>query len=224
MVNIEKTGSNSEGVRVMEKNNKMTTCRYCGAEIAKSAKTCPHCGGKNKKPFYKKWWFWLLALLILAGAGSERNQSSGRTASVGNQQSAIRPAPQTAETIAVQETAARTAQKAVSSSGSKQTESFQSILTQYSDKIRAATPGLIEEYKRDVRNNTGGITGLAEICNEKVMKLAAIETEGTEKMAALYLQSGSGSYDDYMEWAAKLYSVYEEEAQKIYGEYMKSVM
>ena len=90
----------------MEKNNKMTTCRYCGAEIAKSAKTCPHCGGKNKKPFYKKWWFWLLVLLILAGAGSERNQSSGRTASVGNQQPAIPLAPQATETTAVQETTA----------------------------------------------------------------------------------------------------------------------
>lgn len=28
-------------------NNKMITCKICGKEIAKSAKTCPHCGAKN---------------------------------------------------------------------------------------------------------------------------------------------------------------------------------
>jgi len=30
-------------------NNKMCTCKACGQEMAKSAKTCPHCGAKNKK-------------------------------------------------------------------------------------------------------------------------------------------------------------------------------
>lgn len=30
-------------------NNKMTNCKVCGQEIAKSAKACPHCGAKNKK-------------------------------------------------------------------------------------------------------------------------------------------------------------------------------
>ena len=30
-------------------NKKTQTCKACGQEIAKSAKTCPHCGAKNKK-------------------------------------------------------------------------------------------------------------------------------------------------------------------------------
>lgn len=29
---------------------KMVNCKSCGEEIAKSAKTCPHCGAKQKKP------------------------------------------------------------------------------------------------------------------------------------------------------------------------------
>lgn len=29
---------------------KMKPCKACGQEIAKSAKVCPHCGAKNKKP------------------------------------------------------------------------------------------------------------------------------------------------------------------------------
>ena len=35
--------------------SKMKNCKACGAEIATSAKSCPKCGAKNKKPFYKKW-------------------------------------------------------------------------------------------------------------------------------------------------------------------------
>ena len=31
--------------------SKLTTCKTCGAEIAKDAKVCPKCGAKNKKKF-----------------------------------------------------------------------------------------------------------------------------------------------------------------------------
>ena len=33
----------------MSKSNKMISCKTCSAEIAASAKVCPHCGAKNKK-------------------------------------------------------------------------------------------------------------------------------------------------------------------------------
>ncbi|MBP3197842.1 MAG: DUF4352 domain-containing protein [Butyrivibrio sp.] len=58
---------------------KMIKCKHCGQEIAASAKTCPHCGGKNKKPFYKKWWFWVLVVLVLlvaAGSSGSKNSNS----------------------------------------------------------------------------------------------------------------------------------------------------
>lgn len=45
---------------------KMTTCKVCGAPIAKNAKKCPSCGAKNKKPIYKKLWFWVLAIIVVA--------------------------------------------------------------------------------------------------------------------------------------------------------------
>ena len=41
----------------MGKKSGLITCKHCGQVIAASAKTCPHCGGKNGKPVYKKWWF-----------------------------------------------------------------------------------------------------------------------------------------------------------------------
>ena len=42
----------------------MKFCSVCGAEIAKNAKVCPHCGAKNKKPLYKRVWFILLCVVF----------------------------------------------------------------------------------------------------------------------------------------------------------------
>lgn len=42
----------------------MVICKHCGAKIAKAAKVCPKCGGKNKKPIYKRWWFIALAVFL----------------------------------------------------------------------------------------------------------------------------------------------------------------
>ena len=57
---------------------KMTVCRTCGEEIAVSAKTCPHCGAKNKKPIYQRWWFWALviaAAIAAFGGTGEKDKS-----------------------------------------------------------------------------------------------------------------------------------------------------
>ena len=102
--------------------------------------------------------------------------------------------------------------------------SYEDIYEEYAQKIKAATPSLIEEYKAEAANNTAGMNGLAELSNGKIEKLAAISVEGTEKMAALMLSSGSGNSSEYDDWAAKLNSVYMEEAQKITDEYMASVI
>lgn len=59
-------------------SKKMMSCKTCGQEIAKSAKKCPHCGAKNKKPFFLRWWFILLAIIVVgvsvlnAGASGEK--------------------------------------------------------------------------------------------------------------------------------------------------------
>ena len=45
--------------------SKMKNCKVCGAEIATSAKSCPKCGAKNKKPIWKQWWVWILVVSIL---------------------------------------------------------------------------------------------------------------------------------------------------------------
>ena len=67
----------------------MTICRSCGAQIAKSAKTCPSCGAKNKKPIYKRPWFIILAILVVigiiggaAGGGDDPAPADDQTAQV----------------------------------------------------------------------------------------------------------------------------------------------
>ena len=65
--------------------SKMIKCKTCNAEIASSAKKCPSCGAKNKKPIYKKWWFWVLAVIVVGsiagGAGNSESSNGGAIAS-----------------------------------------------------------------------------------------------------------------------------------------------
>lgn len=56
--------------------DKLVTCKTCGAEMSSSAKACPKCGAKNKKPIYKKWWFYGLIVLVLVVALSSGNSDS----------------------------------------------------------------------------------------------------------------------------------------------------
>ena len=62
---------------------KLVKCKVCGAEIASNAKVCPQCGAKNKKPIYKKWWFYVLILAVLVGiissAGTKTQTVTGGT-------------------------------------------------------------------------------------------------------------------------------------------------
>jgi hypothetical protein len=68
----------------MSENSKMKVCSTCGKEIAKSAKVCPFCGVKNKKPIYKRVWFWVLMVFLFFGivvnlGGKSENTSVSKT-------------------------------------------------------------------------------------------------------------------------------------------------
>ena len=69
--------------------SKMKNCKSCGAEIAVSAKSCPKCGAKNKKPIWKRWWVWILAVIILFAAigsigGNSNTNNSSSSADIDN--------------------------------------------------------------------------------------------------------------------------------------------
>lgn len=101
--------------------------------------------------------------------------------------------------------------------------SYQSILDDYTKKIQEAMPTLIEEYEKEAAENQNGLIGLATISNAKIMKLAALSTEGITEMANFYFNNGSGKYSEYEDWAAKLQDVYMKEAEKITNTYMNSI-
>lgn len=64
--------------------SKMIQCKSCSKEIASSAKTCPGCGAKNKKPIYKRPWFIVVAFFIIVGAiGSGAGSSTTTTTDSG---------------------------------------------------------------------------------------------------------------------------------------------
>lgn len=61
-------------------------CKVCGAEMAANSKACPSCGAKNKKPIYKRVWFWILIVIVviviiaaIGGSGSDSKKSSNGT-------------------------------------------------------------------------------------------------------------------------------------------------
>ena len=56
----------ARGILIMAK---LVTCKTCKAEIASSAKVCPHCGAKRKKPIFLRVWF-ILLLIVGIAAGS----------------------------------------------------------------------------------------------------------------------------------------------------------
>ena len=64
---------------------KIIKCSVCNEDIAASAKICPKCGAKNKKPFYKKWWVWAIVVVIVAiVASSSGNEGTTTTGESGN--------------------------------------------------------------------------------------------------------------------------------------------
>ena len=59
--------------------SKLINCKSCSNEIAYSAKSCPSCGAKNKKPFYKRGWFIALVIIIIIGSIGESDNNDTTT-------------------------------------------------------------------------------------------------------------------------------------------------
>lgn len=50
--------------------SKLIKCNSCGKEVADTAKSCPGCGAKVKKPIYKRIWFWIIIVFVVIGLAS----------------------------------------------------------------------------------------------------------------------------------------------------------
>lgn len=71
--NAKRTRPPQNNLKKEEQNMKKTQkCKNCGEIIPVKAKRCPSCGAKNRRPLWKRWWFWLLVVLVFGfGSSSE---------------------------------------------------------------------------------------------------------------------------------------------------------
>ncbi len=64
--------------------SKMTLCKTCKSQIAASAKVCPSCGAKNKKPLSQRPIFWIVLIvlfLVIIGSTTANNPPAATTVS-----------------------------------------------------------------------------------------------------------------------------------------------
>ena len=74
-----------------------SVCKNCGTTLPAGAKSCPACGTKNSKPFYKTWWFWLIIVCLILGAGAGGNKDDSSAAS----SQAVSPAVSSQQTSSI---------------------------------------------------------------------------------------------------------------------------
>lgn len=67
-------GSFSGNGGVDEKN--MIYCQHCGTRYSKKVRKCPQCGKKCTRPFYNRWWFWVLVALVIFAVYPSKTQDN----------------------------------------------------------------------------------------------------------------------------------------------------
>ncbi|MGI6722533.1 MAG: Ltp family lipoprotein [Anaerovoracaceae bacterium] len=176
---------------------KMTNCRTCGAQISKSAKVCPRCGARNKKPLYKRpWLFVLAAILVLciavAGCG---NTNDTQTKDSGS----------STKTEQKQEPKMTTAQK-----------NAYEAAKNYLDLMPFSRAGLINQLSGE--GGDGYDKADAEFAVKQLEKNKEVNwKEQAVKEAKSYLESQSFSYDGLVEQLESEYGSQFTHEQAVYG-------
>ncbi len=168
--------------------NPLTACKACGQEMAKNAKTCPHCGAKNKKPILKKWWFWvIIALFIAIIAGAGNSGSSNTDYSDANSE--------VSESNANTENSDSATQSDSSSDNSAQKEtvslSKQNAVKKAKSYLRVSAfsrQGLIEQLEFEGFNNEDAVYGV-DNCGANWNEQAAKKAESYLRVSAFSRQS-----------------------------------
>ncbi|QQP69467.1 hypothetical protein JHE06_07500 [Carnobacterium sp. CS13] len=180
--------------------------------------------GKLKKPFYKKIWFWLLVIVVVGYSLNSEEETAEPTDSIAVEPSKSEESAEPVVTSDSEPTEEIKTEPVVKEEPieTNAEEQYQTILDEYTQKIKEAAPKLVEEYNAEYPNNQGGLEGLAELSNDKISDLAEISNDGISAMAEVHFTKGSGKYEDYEEWASNLMDIYMEESGQITDAYMNS--
>lgn len=78
----------------MEANSwqtKTTQCKACGHVLSKTARICPNCGHKPKKPIYTRGWFILVMIVLVIIAVPDFGDSGSKNSDAAISSSTARP-------------------------------------------------------------------------------------------------------------------------------------
>ena len=173
---------------------RMTVCKTCGEEIAVSAKTCPHCGAKNKKPIYQRWWLWALviaaAIAAFGGTGGKDKTEKER-----EPQTVSAPEPVPAQARAEEQAAQAETDETEQDEPEQENPAVEDTLIRVGDavmdgelKITYVASGEYEEENQFLQPEEG---------NKYIFLRLAFENNGTSDRTASAL-----SFDCYADGAA----------------------
>lgn len=57
----------------LEYDKNLIYCQKCGLKYSKKKRKCPQCGTKHAQPFYNRWWFWVLIVLVIFAFYPQQN-------------------------------------------------------------------------------------------------------------------------------------------------------
>lgn len=122
--------------------SKLIQCKHCGREIAASAKVCPYCGGKNKKPIYKRWWFWVIIVILLisvfGGSGGSKSTNNTSTETVATSLQSSDNASGEGTTAVAQESQTETAQVEETTEVAESSKAEDNVPTEYKNALAKA--------------------------------------------------------------------------------------
>lgn len=212
-------------------------CPSCGATISLDYNRCPKCCARVKTARKNRWWVWLTLVILLCAIalvsaayiysfggvsivfpGLKNPLANHRIFSFPKENEPLLFIPDSDPEPRAPAGNGAPQPEPVDHPGEEEGE-FEAIFSDFSQRMREATPELINDMTDKARSEDAGFSASAEICAEEIRKLSEISGAGTEKMSELIRKATREKYELYSLWSSRLNEVYKEESKKIMDAY-----
>lgn len=197
----------------------MPYCKLCGAELPEGTRFCPDCGAvtamqsgtvrnvqsvlpdgldtqrqpARRKPVYKRWWFWILILVVISSAVGRRGLQKDPTEKQGQGESTVITTPETPDNIpAIPETPSDPEPTSPSAAEDEIRPEFKEFLDAYEaymDEYVAFMQKYSQADPEDMVAMMGDYTAIMTRYAEFAEKMEAVdEEELTNAELAYYLE------------------------------------